>query len=276
MSHQTFEEYLKATFNIKNSGSASSYIRAIQILDELFKQNDVFGLNNHSLSELKDPELTQLITDFVIEEEDKFKHNKNSFFDLINTRQTSYPKKGFCRAAMRKLGDYVNLSLHEEVAQLMIACNQDGQKLSTKLSKKFNINDKGTEIEVRAKQRVGQNIFRAMLLEIYDSKCCITGLDLPEVLRASHIIPWSENKTNRLNPCNGLCLSATYDAAFDKHLISLDEDYRLILSPSIKEFYTSASCKRYFLDYEGRHITLPCSYFPSQTFLERHREQLVS
>ena len=75
------------------------------------------------------------------------------------------------------------------------------------------------------KVRSNQHVFRKMILNIYNQSCCITGLNIPEVNRASHIIPWSEDQTIRLDPRNGLCLSATYDAAFDKYLISLDDDY---------------------------------------------------
>lgn len=115
-----------------------------------------------------------------------------------------------------------------------------------------------------------------MLLEIYDSKCCLTGIDVPEVLRASHIIPWAEKKNTRLNPENGLCLSATYDAAFDRHLISFDEEYRLILSPALKENYTSEAFNTHFGAYEGKQITLPARFIPSQEYLQYHRRELVS
>lgn len=72
-------------------------------------------------------------------------------------------------------------------------------------------------------------------IDIYEYRCCLTGIEVPEVLRASHIIPWSGSKNTCLNPENGLCLSASYDAAFDKHLITFDEDYRLVLIPVIKK-----------------------------------------
>ena len=133
----------------------------------------------------------------------------------------------------------------------------------------------GTEKEVRAKHRLGQDMFRHMLLDIYKSKCCVCGLEIPEVLRASHIVPWSEREDTRLDPANGLCLSATYDAAFDKHLITFDEDYRLVLSPTLKDVYSSEAFKTHFLNYEGKKISLPSIFIPSQVFLEEHRERLI-
>ena len=83
---------------------------------------------------------------------------------------------------------------------------------------------------------------------------------------------WAEDEKNRLNPENGLCLSATYDAAFDRHLISFDEHYRLIVSKAIKDHYTDAAAKSYFLDREGQTMSLPTKFLPSQSLLEKHRE----
>ena len=64
-----------------------------------------------------------------------------------------------------------------------------------------------------------------MVLSNYDSKCAITGIDIPQLLYASHIIPWSQNENERLNPENGICLSALYDKAIDKGLIGLNNKY---------------------------------------------------
>ena len=151
-----------------------------------------------------------------------------------------------------------------------------GATLSKKLIKRFHINTEKTEKEAQAMRRIGQDMFRAILMNIYSYKCCLTGLDVPEILRASHIIPWAENKENRLNPENGLCLSATYDAAFDKHLITFDEDYRLVLSPVLKEEYTSEAFKTHFLSFEGKKMCLPDIFIPSQDFMAIHRKKLIS
>ena len=77
------------------------------------------------------------------------------------------------------------------------------------------------------------------------------------------------------NPENGLCLSATYDAAFDRHLISFDERYRLVVSKAIKDHYADAAAKSYFLDLEGQKMSLPAKFLPSQTLLEKHRALLA-
>ena len=101
------------------------------------------------------------------------------------------------------------------------------------------------------------------------------GFSLADIFRASHISPWAEDEKNRLNPENGLCLSATYDAAFDRHLISFDEHYRLVVSKEIKDHYTDAAARSYFLDREGQTMSLPTKFLPSQSLLEKHRELMA-
>lgn len=66
-----------------------------------------------------------------------------------------------------------------------------------------------------------------------------------------------------MNTENGRCLSATYDAAFGKHLISFDNDYRMVVRKEIKEYYTNEVAKTYFGNYEGKQLILPSSYLPS-------------
>ena len=132
----------------------------------------------------------------------------------------------------------------------------------------------GTDRLVLTKQRVNQSFFRKMILAAYNNRCCFTGLEIPELLVASHILPWADHHTKRLEPTNGLCLSAMYDKAFDCHLISFDEDYRMVVSSQLHHSYSSDAARKYFLNKEGQKITLPHRFLPSQTYLAEHREQL--
>lgn len=80
--------------------------------------------------------------------------------------------------------------------------------------------------------RVGQGQFRKDLFTLWNARCCMTGLDVPELLRASHIKRWADsNNQERVDPYNGLLLSPAYDAAFDAHLISFDDEGRIVFSP---------------------------------------------
>lgn len=94
-----------------------------------------------------------------------------------------------------------------------------------------------TEVERLVVQRIGQNLFRSALLEYWNGRCPITSLSDPELLRASHIVPWAECETDekRLDVYNGLLLSALWDAAFDKGLLSFSDSGIVIFSPKLSD-----------------------------------------
>jgi HNH endonuclease len=94
-----------------------------------------------------------------------------------------------------------------------------------------------TEAERLVVMRVGQDIFRDSLMQYWNGRCPLTGITEPELLRASHIVPWAacENDAERLDVHNGLLLSALWDAAFDKGLISFADDGSVLTSPQLSE-----------------------------------------
>jgi hypothetical protein len=100
---------------------------------------------------------------------------------------------------------------------------------------------RSTEAERLVVQRVGQDIFRQALMKYWNGRCPLTGITDPALLRASHIVAWSECETDaqRLNVHNGLLLSALWDAAFDSGLVSFDDAgtplYSAALTPSAVE-----------------------------------------
>ena len=94
-----------------------------------------------------------------------------------------------------------------------------------------------TEAERLVVQRVGQNIFRAGLMEYWDGRCAVTGLAVPELLRASHIKPWAacESDAERLDVFNGLLLAPHLDAAFDAGLITFSDEGVLIVASRLSD-----------------------------------------
>lgn len=115
-----------------------------------------------------------------------------------------------------------------------------------------------------------------MVLANYNGKCALTGIDIRKLLVASHIIPWSENKEERLNPENGICLSALYDKAFDKGLIAFDDEENVMFSNLLeknvgKDYYT-----RYFLPIKSTQLSEPNKYRPNLQFLEWHRDVIFN
>jgi len=91
---------------------------------------------------------------------------------------------------------------------------------------------KTTEAERLVVQRVGQDLFRKALLKKWGGRCQVTGIQLPELLRASHIKPWARcaSDAERLDPDNGLLLAVHWDAVFDQGLLSFDDTGRAVWS----------------------------------------------
>jgi predicted restriction endonuclease len=117
--------------------------------------------------------------------------------------------------------------------------------------------------------RMKQSFFRRAVLSSYQNKCCMSGISLPALLNASHIVPWAVDKDNRLNPRNGLCLSALHDRAFDKGLITVSLDFRIRVSRRLKTM-KDAFTKATLIALDGKPITLPEKFRPSLDFLEFH------
>jgi len=131
-----------------------------------------------------------------------------------------------------------------------------------------------TEKVLTTKVRIGQRFFRQSVLASYNARCCVTGNPVPELLVASHIVPWGSHPELRLNPRNGLCLAQTQDAAFDRGLITFDEDFRLVIGPRLKNYLPNEALENNFLPYEGKSIQMPDKFLPEGEFMRRHREEV--
>ncbi len=130
----------------------------------------------------------------------------------------------------------------------------------------------GLEKERVVRTRVNQNFFRASILSLYNQKCCITGLSIPDLLIASHIVPWSKDEKNRLNPRNGLCLNAMHDRAFDKGFITITADYTVKISSCFTDFANDKTVAEVFFKYDNQKIALPDKFSPDKEFLAYHSE----
>ncbi|WP_310558160.1 HNH endonuclease [Flavobacterium sp.] len=133
---------------------------------------------------------------------------------------------------------------------------------------------KGETVIREVKTRVNQSVFRQMVLTNYTTKCAITGIDIPELLLASHIVPWSKNENERLNPENGICLSALYDKSFDKGLIGINQSYQVVLSQQLKKKKDTSFYQSHFAPIENLKITYPIKYMPRKEFLEYHLDSI--
>ena len=121
--------------------------------------------------------------------------------------------------------------------------------------------------------RVGQGIFRTRVLLDYGVTCCISGISNPEFLQAAHVIPWSKNKQNRLNPENGLCMSMFHHKAYDMGNIAVDpESMTLIISPGFK--MKDDVTKAMFKPFAGKKIAMPDKFCPQPKFLAWHKKNV--
>jgi putative restriction endonuclease len=162
----------------------------------------------------------------------------------------------------------------EETSKESLVLTQYKEK--TTLSNKLPIRQPSgvTETETTIKVRIGQSFFRQTILASYENHCCVTGNPIPELLVASHILPWSSYEEYRIDPSNGLCLARTQDAAFDKGLITFDDNYCLILSTYLESFLPRETLEQNFAAYKGQPIRLPEKFQPNPEFLRIHREEI--
>jgi putative restriction endonuclease len=119
-----------------------------------------------------------------------------------------------------------------------------------------------------------QSFFRSSVLSSYENRCAISGLEVPELLVASHIIPWSVNEHRRADPRNGLCLNALYDKAFDRGLITFDENDRVLISPRLRAKSANDFHRSTLLEIEGAPLILPTRFPPDHQALTYHRQNI--
>jgi hypothetical protein len=131
-----------------------------------------------------------------------------------------------------------------------------------------------TEVEQVIRARRVQSFFRAAVLTTYDSKCALSAISAPELLTASHIIPWSESVERRADPRNGICLNSLFDRAFDRGLFTFDDDLRVVVSPRLRQATSNARLPCSLDDLEGSRLKLPDRFPPDREAVRYHREMV--
>jgi hypothetical protein len=132
----------------------------------------------------------------------------------------------------------------------------------------------GTERQAVVKLRVNQVRFRRWVLASYGGQCCITGLQEPKLLIASHIVPWAESPAHRLNPRNGLCLSPLYDRAFDQGLITITPgSLQIRVGRRLRESVRDAYAQQTLVALDGVPIRAPDRLTPDDELLACHQRR---
>lgn len=129
----------------------------------------------------------------------------------------------------------------------------------------------GIDRDALVRARVNQAVFRRLILTRYDGRCAITGLNLPELNVAAHIVPWAEDKRSRLDPSNGLCLNALHDRAFERGLIVVDDSYTLRVAPLLRR--DDPVVQDWLVRFDGTPLRFPSDSPPGMGYLRRHRSR---
>jgi hypothetical protein len=153
--------------------------------------------------------------------------------ERLITMYSSYQQTD--RATMLRILDRVPASEGPTVARLRALCDSDDQDIQADVEQiESNVKNETTRLML-IQARLGQGRFRDDLLRIWNSSCAVTGCSITEILRASHIKPWRKclNNKEKLDPQNGLLLSAHIDALFDCGLISFQDDGAILISTRV-------------------------------------------
>lgn len=120
---------------------------------------------------------------------------------------------------------------------------------------------------------MNQNVFRQIVVANYAGGCALTGIDIADLLVASHILPWSKNEAERLNPENGICLSSLYDKAYDKGYIGITDSFEILVSKELKKKSKESYYEKHFSFLAGSTLMLPQSIV-KQVFLQFHMDTI--
>lgn len=192
---------------------------------------------------------------------------------IINSGRTGMP--GGLSVCMPYWNEFANNKENLFLEAQRIKANLSQQPIEETLHITSNELE-GKEKETVIKQRVNQSAFRSMVLYNYEERCAITGINIPDLLVASHIIPWVDSTpTQKLNPENGICLSALYDKAFDRGLITISpDDYTICLSSALREYETQSYFDEHFGRIAGQKLIMPIEHRPNRNYLAYHRDRI--
>ena len=131
----------------------------------------------------------------------------------------------------------------------------------------------GLEKTALTKIRINQRLFRTMILVGYGSRCAVCLLSIPSLLVASHIVPWSIDPAQRMNPRNGLCLCSLHDRAFDTGYMVIDDALTVRFTDKLARYSDNDAVRKSLTYYEGKSLLMPERWLPSRELLAIHRHR---
>lgn len=219
------------------------------------------GLNNrvHNLAELlvelKRSDVLNVIKSYNTLNKSHYKYQQSSTYDLKYGLELFAPKVIFgfaaakvinrplfsdefsggnstpCFEILKKLGFEIIDKAVPDVQKNDVEISEINKDIS---EIEENINIPVTERQQLVDARIGQGKFRQDVIALH-KKCIVTGIELPDLLRASHIKPWKDSTNQeRLDPGNGLLLSASIDVLFDRGFISFKDNGQMLVSDKLR------------------------------------------
>jgi predicted restriction endonuclease len=140
----------------------------------------------------------------------------------------------------------------------------------------FSLPEGPTEFSRMVRLRRVQTFFREAVLVSYERRCALSDIAIPELLNASHIIPWRADAERRADPRNGIALNVLYDRAFDRGLITFDESMRVVLSRRLMVYSIPSLHRTALIEIEGQQLRLPTRFPPDPAALSYHRSYIFT
>ena len=132
--------------------------------------------------------------------------------------------------------------------------------------------------ETRELRNVSRRIPRPIqfrVLKRENQVCRSCGMPVADNdIHFDHIIPWSKEEINRVNPRNGLCLNSIHDRAFDRGFLTITIDFVVRVSPTIKNLSRDKAVSDLLMQFDGKPIRLPDRFLPTPEFLRFHNENV--
>ena len=230
------------------------------------------------VTQKKDSAATQyddyIIDDFLYWDGEEKGQNNNR---VINARKNKEEIHLFYRQSARQnfkyhglleLLDYVIADVLPYKFIFQIIGSKDAQSMNI-LEENSNVDSgKKTEKLSQVLSRIGQGQFRVDLFTTWES-CAVTGIPIPEVLKASHIKPWKDSDdAERLDPYNGLLLTANLDSLFDSGLVTFENNGKIIIAKRIQNYTSELNISDKM---SLRHV-----FSSNVKYLEYHRKKVFS
>lgn len=108
----------------------------------------------------------------------------------------------------------------------------------------------------------------------YGYRCAICQIGIPDLLNASHIIPWTTDVVRRADPTNGLALCGLHDRAFDRGLVAVDPELRILVSKRLLIDSPPDVHEVALMRIAGKPLAIPSRFAPDRVALAHHREEV--